>query len=147
MEKTFKQKNSNNFVWTPLGGRVNIYKIFAFKFTLRFLQPDIVAIICHRCQRKFAAGVIDTGGNLPLASLTPAANLPPVSLTPVANLPPVSLIPAAILPPVSLTPVANLPPVSLIPVVHLVSRISPRIFEKIRNRLNGILWGGRETDS
>jgi hypothetical protein len=38
----------------------------------------------------FAAGVVDTGGNLPLASLTPAANLPPVSLTPVANLPPVS---------------------------------------------------------
>jgi hypothetical protein len=36
------------------------------------------------------------------------------------------LIPAAILPPVSLTPVANLPPV-----VHLDSRISPRIFEKI----------------
>jgi hypothetical protein len=38
----------------------------------------------------FAAGVVDTGGNLPPASLTPAANLPPVSLTPVANLPPVS---------------------------------------------------------
>jgi hypothetical protein len=46
----------------------------------------------------------------------------------VANLPPVSLIPAAIL-----------PPVSLIPVVHLDSRISPGIFEKIRNSLNGIL--------
>jgi hypothetical protein len=51
------------------------------------------------------------------------------------------------LPPVSLTPVANLPPVSLIPVVHLDSRISPRIFDKIRNGLNGILWGGGETDS
>jgi hypothetical protein len=25
MEKTFKQKNFNNFVWTPLGSRVNIY--------------------------------------------------------------------------------------------------------------------------
>jgi hypothetical protein len=25
--------------------------IFAFKFTLRCLQPDIVLIICHRCQR------------------------------------------------------------------------------------------------
>jgi hypothetical protein len=57
------------------------------------------------------------------------------------------LIPEAILPPVSLTPVANLPPVSLIPVVHLNSRISLRIFEKIRNGLNGILWGGGETDS
>ncbi len=50
--------------------------IFAFKFTLSYLQPDIVPIICHRY--------------LPPASLTLAANLPPVSLTPVANLPPVS---------------------------------------------------------
>jgi hypothetical protein len=39
------------------------------------------------------------------------------------------------LPPVSLTPVAKLPPVS------------PRIFEKIRNDPNGILWGWGETDS
>jgi hypothetical protein len=73
---------------------------------------------------KFAAGVVDTGGKLP----------------------PVSLIPAAILPPFSLTPVAILPPVSLIPVVHLYLQTSPRIFEKIRNGLNGILWGWGETD-
>ncbi len=33
----------------------------------------------------------------------------------------------------------KLPPVSLIPVVHLDSQISPRIFEKIWNGLNGIL--------
>jgi hypothetical protein len=32
---------------------------------------------------------------------------------------------------VSLIPAAILPPVSLTPVVHLDSRISPRIFEKI----------------
>jgi hypothetical protein len=32
----------------------------------------------------------------------------------------------------------NLPPVSLIPVVHLDLRISPRIFEKIRNGFNKI---------
>jgi hypothetical protein len=51
----------------------------------------------------FAAVVVDTGDNLPPASLTPAANLPPVSLTLVANLPPVSLIKVANLPPVSLT--------------------------------------------
>ncbi len=43
--------------------------------------------------------------------------------------------------------VANLPPVSLIPVVHLDLQISPRIFEKIRNAPNGILWGRGETDS
>ena len=28
MEKTYKQKNINNFVWTPLGSRGNIYIIF-----------------------------------------------------------------------------------------------------------------------
>ncbi len=50
--------------------------IFAFKFTLRCLQPDIVASICHRCHRhrwqicrrccwyrwQFATGVVDTSG-------------------------------------------------------------------------------------
>ncbi len=41
----------------------------------------------------------------------------------------------------------KLPPVSLIPVVHLDSRISPRIFEKNRNGLKGILWSWGETDS
>jgi hypothetical protein len=73
--------------------------IFAFKFTLRYLQPDINPIVYTG--GKFAAGVVDTGGNLP-----------PVSTTLVI-------------------PVANLPPVSLIPVVNLELRISPRIFEKI----------------
>jgi hypothetical protein len=28
---------------------------------------------------KFAAGVVDTGSNLPMVSWTPVANLPPVS--------------------------------------------------------------------
>jgi hypothetical protein len=44
--------------------------------------------------------------------------------------------------PGSLIPAANLPPV-----VHLALRISPRIFEKIRNGPDGILWGWGETDS
>jgi hypothetical protein len=39
---------------------------------------------------KFAANVVDTGGNLPPMSLAPASNLPPVLLTPVAILPPES---------------------------------------------------------
>ncbi len=93
-------------------------------------------------------------------------------LTPVANLPPVSTIPAASsslsgvcslmlfqlfatgvndaggkLPPVSTTPAANLLPASLTPVANLELRISPRIFEKIRNGLNGVLWGWGESDS
>jgi hypothetical protein len=35
----------------------------------------------------------------------------------------------------------NLPPVSLTPLVHLDLRISPRIFEKIRNDPNVIIRG------
>ncbi len=45
---------------------------------------------------KSTAGVVDTSGNLPPASLTLAANLPPVSLTQVANLPPVSTTPVVL---------------------------------------------------
>ncbi len=40
----------------------------------------------------------------------------------------------------------HLPPVSLTPVANLELRISPLIFEKIRNGLNGILWGWGETE-
>jgi hypothetical protein len=41
----------------------------------------------------------------------------------------------------------HLPPASLTPVANLELRISPRIFEKIRNNPNGILMGLGETDS
>jgi hypothetical protein len=39
------------------------------------------------------------------------------------------------------------PPVSLTPVANLELRISPRVFEKIRNGSNGIIRGLGETDS
>jgi hypothetical protein len=91
---------------------------------------------------KFAAGVVDTVGNLPPALLTPVANLPPVSTT-LKKM--VEKFSAGVVD--NLIPVENLPPVLLIPVVHLDLRISPRIFEKIRYGLNGILWGWGETDS
>jgi hypothetical protein len=42
--------------------------------------------------------------------------------------------------------VANLPTVSLTPVVHLDLRISPQIFEKIRNDPSGIFRGLGEGD-
>ncbi len=68
-DKIFNQKNFNNFVGTPLDSRVNIYIIFAFKFTLRYPQPDInliglppVSTILLKLVAKFAAGVVDTGG-------------------------------------------------------------------------------------
>jgi hypothetical protein len=41
----------------------------------------------------------------------------------------------------------HLPPVSATPVANFELRISPRIFEKIRNGPNGILMGLGETDS
>jgi hypothetical protein len=76
--------------------------------------------------------------------------LPPVSTTQgeqVAKMPPVSLIPVANLQLVPLIPAANLPTVSLTPVVHLDLRISPRIFEKIRNDPNVIIRDLGEGDS
>ncbi len=47
----------------------------------------------------------------------------------------------------ALTSVANLPPLSLTPVLHLDLRLSPRIFEKIRNDTNFIIRGLGEGDS
>ncbi len=64
----------------------------SFKFTLRCLQPDIVPIICHWCQRhrwQFATGVVDTQAELVAKFAAGVDEL-------VANLPPVSLIPGAI---------------------------------------------------
>ncbi len=107
----------------------------------------------------------------PPLSTTPVANLPPVSSA--ANLPPVSLTlvdqyQAAdtlkwtwrqkfiymliLLPKVSqqnnlIEDFFHLPPESTILVVHVELRISPRIFEKLRNYPNGILKGLGETDS
>jgi hypothetical protein len=74
---------------------------------------------------KFAAGVVDTGGKFAAGVVDTGGNLPPVALT----------------------PVANLPPVSLTPVVYLDLRISPRIFEKIRNDSYVIISGLGEGDS
>jgi hypothetical protein len=99
----------------------------------------------------FARGVVDTGGNLPPASLTPAANLPPVSLTTQGEL--VAKFAAGFfdtggkLAASVIDTEGNLPPVSLTPVVHLDLRISPRIFEKILNDPNVIIRGLGEGDS
>ncbi len=71
--------------------------------------------------------------------------LQPVSLTLVANLPPVSTTLVKLVAKFAVGVVdigGKFAPVSLIPAVHLDLRISPPIFEKIRNGTNGILWGG-----
>ncbi len=67
MEKIFNQKNFNNFIWSPLGSRGNIYINFC-------LQVHFQVSAAWYCSNY----------------------LPPVSITPVANLPPLSLIPVAI---------------------------------------------------
>ncbi len=59
MEKTFKQKNFNNFVWTPFGSRVHIYIIFCLQvhckvsaawYCCHYLPPmsTTPVAICHR---------------------------------------------------------------------------------------------------
>jgi hypothetical protein len=69
MEKTFQQKNFNNFVWTPLGSRVNIYINFCLQvhfmvsaawYCCHYLPP--VSTTLSNMVEKFATGVADTGG-------------------------------------------------------------------------------------
>ncbi len=63
VDKIFNQKNFNSFVWTPWGSRVNIHiSIFAFKFTLRCLQPAKFPL--------FSTGVVDTGDASWLANIS-----------------------------------------------------------------------------
>jgi hypothetical protein len=69
-------------------------------------------------------GVIDTGTNLQLASLTSVANLPLVHLTLAVNFPPVSTTPAVDLLPLSLRPV--------LVVYYLEFQISSQTKKKIK---------------
>ncbi len=115
MEKIFNQKNFNNFVWSPLGSRGNIYINFCLQvyfqgspawYCSHYLPP--VSTTQGKLVAKFATGVVDTGGKFAIGVVDTGGNLPPVSLT---------------------------------PLVHLDLRISPRIFEKIRNDPNVIIRG------
>ncbi len=138
MEKIFNQKNFNNFVWSPLGSRGNIYINFCLQvyfnvsaawYCSHYLPPLSMTPVanCHRCQ-KYKGNWLQ--------------NLPPVSFKPVANLPPVSLIPEAICHRCHWHrwQICHR-------VVDLDLRISPRIFDKIRNDPNVIIRGLGEGDS
>jgi hypothetical protein len=53
--KIFNQKKFNNFIWSPLGSRGNIYK---------FLPSSSLSGVCSLILfQLFAAGVVDTSGN------------------------------------------------------------------------------------
>ncbi len=93
IEKILNQKNFNNFVWSPLGSRGNIYINFCLQVhfqvsaawycsnylpTVSTTQGELVA--------KFAAGVVDTGGKFAAGVVDTSGNMPPVSLTPVVHL-------------------------------------------------------------
>ncbi len=116
---------------------------------------------------KFATGVNDAGGKLPPVSTTPAANLPPVSrcqrhrwqimgtISGCSNLKlnlkakiyiyinsTTQRCPSNIIKIFHFEDFCHLPPV-----VHLKLRISPRMFEKIRNGPLDILRDLGETDS
>jgi hypothetical protein len=84
-----------------------------------------VSIAQGKLEAKLAAGVVDTGGKFAAGVVDTGAKFA------------AGVVDTG----------GNLPPVSLTLVVHLDLRISPRIFEKIRNGPNGILWGWGETDS
>jgi hypothetical protein len=72
MEKIFNQKIFNNFIWSPLGSRGNIY---FFSGVCSLLLFQLFATGVNDTGGKFAAGVVDTGGNLPLVSTTPVVHL------------------------------------------------------------------------
>ena len=75
-KKTFNQINFNNFVWSPLGSRGNIYINFCLQvyfqasaawYCSHYLPPVSMTLLanCRRYQRhrrQIAAGFNDTGG-------------------------------------------------------------------------------------
>ncbi len=87
---------------------------------------------------KFATGVNDTGGKFAAGVNDAGGKLPPVSTT-LAALWPNKIIKIFL--------IEDFFHLSLTPVATLELWIYPRIFEKIRNDLNEILWGWEETDS
>jgi hypothetical protein len=142
-----------------IGGR-RYRRFIPFNLLLSLAAPHLHGVLVLVTGNKFIAGDNNTGDNcspgslspatkLSPVSLSPATKLLPVSLSPVVNCSPVSTTPAINFSPMLLTPLNSLLPVSLTPVINNNLRISPRIFEKIRNgsNPNGILGGLGDTDS
>ncbi len=154
MEKIFNQKNFHNFVWSPLGSRGNIYLNFC-------LQVHFQVSAAWYCSHY-----------LPPVSTTPLANLPPVPLIRRCQLRRWQIATGfnntrgtggkicsrcrwhrwqicrrCCWYRRQFATGVNLPPVLLTTVAHLDLRISPRIFEKIRNDPDVIIRGLGEGDS
>ncbi len=163
MKKIFNQKNFNNFVGTPLCSRVNIYIHFClqvyFKVSVALLLTNclppvanlppvslIPVAICPRCRwhrSKFAAGIVDTGGKF-------ATGINNTSETGGKICRRCRWYRWQIChrcrwyrQAAGVVDIGG----KFATGVNLELRISPRIFEKIRNGPNGILRGLGETDS
>ncbi len=120
MQKIFNQRSFNYLVWTPLGSRVNLKIHFCLQVHFKVSAAWYCPIIC-----QFATGITntrETGDKICCWCRWYRRQI----AAGVAD---------------------NLPPVSLILVANLDLWISPRIFEKIWNGPNGILWGWGETYS
>jgi hypothetical protein len=99
-------------------------RFFPFNFLLSLAAPHLHGVLVLVPGDKFITGVIVTADNWsPVSTI----NLSPVSTTPAIT-------------EINFSP-NSFSPVSLTPLININSRISPRIFEKIQNGLNGILWG------
>ncbi len=107
-----------------------------YKFLLSSSLSGVSSLILFPL---FATGIVDIGGNLPPVSTTQGELLAKFAAGVVDT---GGKFASGIV-----DTGGNLPPVSLTPVVHLDLRISPRIFEKIRNDPNVIIRGLGEGDS
>jgi hypothetical protein len=77
---------------------------------------DLICCRCRSCWWQYSTGIIYTGGKFAAGIIDTSGN----------NLPPVSITPEELVAKFAAGVVG-------IPVVHLHLRISPQIFEKIRN--------------
>jgi hypothetical protein len=75
------------------GGR-RYHQFIPFNFLLSLAAPHLHGVLGLVTDNKFIAGVVVTGDNCSLMSLSPAIKLSPVSLSPPINCSPVSTTPA-----------------------------------------------------
>jgi hypothetical protein len=108
------------------GGR-KYRQFIPFNFLLSLAAPHLHGVLVLFTGNKFIAGVVVNGDKFIAGVVVTGDNWSPVSL--------------------KIRDKDSLSPVSLTLVINIHSRISPRIFEIIQNRPNGILGCLGDTDS